>query len=53
MRRGFTLLEVLIAAIIHDEQVIIPRGHDRICVGDRVIVVSRPMGMDDISDILL
>jgi len=45
--------QVLIAAIIHEEQVIIPRGHDCIRVGDRVIVVSRPMGMGDISDILL
>lgn len=44
--------DVLIAAIIRDGQVIIPRGGDSIEVGDRVVVVSRVMALNDITDIL-
>ena len=43
---------VLIAALIRDGQVIIPRGADMIREGDRVVVVSRVMALNDISDIL-
>ena len=44
--------DVLIAALIRDGQVIIPRGADMIREGDRVVVVSRVMALNDISDIL-
>ena len=44
--------DILIAAIIRDGHVIIPRGSDRIHVGDHVIVVSRAKTVDDLSDIL-
>lgn len=44
--------DVLIAAIIRDGRVLIPRGGDTIEVGDRVIIVSRVMALNDIADIL-
>ncbi len=44
--------DVLIAAIIRRDKVIIPRGSDCITKGDHVVVVSRVMAMNDILDIL-
>ncbi len=44
--------DVLIAAIIRADKVIIPRGLDKILAGDRVVVVSRVKMMDDIADML-
>ncbi len=44
--------DVLIAAIIRQDKVIIPRGSDKILAGDRVVVVSRAKMLDDIADIL-
>ena len=43
---------VLVAAILRKKKVIIPRGNDRIAVGDRVVIVSEAMALHDISDIL-
>ena len=43
---------VLIAAIFRDETVIIPRGHDVIQAGDRVVVVSKLIGLEDVKEIL-
>ncbi len=43
---------VLIAAIIRNDKVIIPRGADVILEGDGVVVVSRVMALNDIADIL-
>lgn len=43
---------VLVAAIVRDGEVIIPRGYDMICVGDAVVVVSKITGLHDITDIL-
>ena len=43
---------VLVAAIVRDGQVIIPRGYDMIQTGDAVIVVSKITGLHDITDIL-
>lgn len=43
---------VLIAAILRDKRVIIPRGSDIIQAGDAVVIVSDLIGMNDISDIL-
>ncbi len=44
--------DVLIAAIIRQNKVIIPRGSDKILAGDRVVIVSRAKMMDDIADML-
>lgn len=44
--------DILIAAIIRENQVILPRGSDVIKSGDRVVVVSRAKVMDDIADML-
>ncbi len=44
--------DVLIGAIIHEGQVLIPRGHDVIHPGDRVIVVSKLLTLNDLADIL-
>ena len=44
--------DVLVAAIIRKDKVIIPRGSDVIQGGDRVVVVSRVKIMDDIADML-
>ena len=44
--------DILVAAIIRKDKVIIPRGMDVILAGDRVVVVSRAKMMDDIADML-
>ncbi len=44
--------DVLVAAILRDGAVIIPRGNDRIMTGDSVIIVSKLLALRDISDIL-
>lgn len=43
---------VLVAAIIRDQKVIIPRGQDIIMPNDSVVIVSKILGLHDISDIL-
>ena len=43
---------VLIATILRNNKVIIPRGYDNILPGDRVIVVSKHLALRDITDIL-
>ena len=43
---------VLIAAILRDKRVIIPRGHDTVEPGDRVVIVSGMMALHDITDVL-
>ena len=43
---------VLIAAVLRGGKAIIPRGHDEICPGDRVVIVSEMMALHDISDVL-
>lgn len=55
---GKTILElnlkknVLIAAILRDRKILTPRGSDIIQPGDSVVIVSKLLGMQDISDIL-
>ncbi len=44
--------DVLIAAILRKGAVIIPRGYDAIEPGDSVIVVSKHLGLKDITDVL-
>ncbi len=44
--------DVLIAAILREDNVIIPRGSDVIMPGDSVVIVSKFLGMQDITDIL-
>ena len=43
---------VLISAITRDGDVIIPRGNDELRLGDAVVVVSRAMSLNDITDII-
>lgn len=43
---------VLVAAILRGNKVIIPRGSDAIAAGDRVVIVSGVMDLHDISDVL-
>lgn len=43
---------VLIAAILREKTVIIPRGHDIIQAGDAVVIVSESIALNDISDVL-
>ncbi len=43
---------VLVAAILRDKKVIIPRGGDMIKSGDAVVIVSNHLGLHDITDIL-
>ena len=45
--------DILVAAIIRDGKVLIPRGSDVITAGDRVVVVTRAKAIDGIADILL
>lgn len=44
---------VLIAGIFRNGKSIIPRGHDKIQAGDSVIVVSKHLGFNDITEILI
>ncbi|MBR1971407.1 MAG: Trk system potassium transporter TrkA [Clostridia bacterium] len=43
---------LLIACIVRDGDPIIPRGSDKIIVGDTVIVITTNLGFNEISDIL-
>lgn len=43
---------VLVAAILRNNKVIIPHGQDAITAGDSVVIVSKTLGLEDISDIL-
>ncbi|MBR2459685.1 MAG: Trk system potassium transporter TrkA [Clostridia bacterium] len=63
IREGFTALNtpisqlslkdnVLIASIIRNNKVIIPRGNDVILPGDAVVIVSKTLALHDITDIL-
>ncbi len=45
--------DVLVAAILRDGEIIIPRGNDVIAPGDSVIIVSKLLALRDISDTLL
>ena len=44
--------DVLIASISRGNEVIIPRGHDVINAGDTVVIVSKQLGLHDVTDIL-
>ena len=44
--------DVLVAAILRGDKVIIPHGQDMILPGDAVVIVSKLLGFDDISDII-
>lgn len=44
--------DILIAAILREDRVIIPRGQDVFMPGDKVIVVSKNLALTDITDIL-
>ena len=44
--------DVLVASITRDKQVIIPRGQDSIQTGDAVVIVSKHLGLHDISEVL-
>ena len=44
--------DVLVASITRDGQVIIPRGQDCIQTGDAVVIVSKRLGLQDITDVL-
>lgn len=43
----------LVACIIRNNEVIIPDGNSRICLGDNVIVVTTHKNFDDLSDIFI
>lgn len=43
---------VLVAAILRDKKVMIPRGPDSIQIGDAVVIISNHLAVHDISDIL-
>lgn len=43
---------ILVAAILRDKKVMIPRGHDCLKIGDSVIIVSSQLALHDITDIL-
>ena len=44
--------DVLVASIKRDKQVIIPRGNDVIQAGDAVVIVTKNIGLSDITDVL-
>jgi trk system potassium uptake protein TrkA len=44
---------VLIASILRDGDIIIPKGQDCIQAGDAVVIVSKHLGLRDVRDVLL
>ncbi|MBP3434682.1 MAG: NAD-binding protein, partial [Clostridia bacterium] len=44
--------DVLIASITRGDTVIVPRGHDVIQAGDAVVIVSKQIGLHDVTDVL-
>ena len=44
---------ILVAAIARDDKIIIPGGNTTMQQGDRVVVVSRSIGLQDLTDILV
>ena len=44
--------DVLVASIKRDKQVIIPRGNDVIKAGDAVVIVTKNIGLSDITEFL-
>ncbi len=42
----------LVAGIIRNREIIIPRGKDKMHVGDSVVVVTTTLGLKDISDVI-
>lgn len=44
--------DVLVASIKRDKQVIIPRGNDVIKAGDAVVIVTKNIGLSDITEVL-
>ncbi len=44
--------DVLIASISRGNEVIIPRGNDVIQAGDAVVIVSKHLGLQDVTDVL-
>ncbi len=45
--------DVLVASILRDKSVIIPHGRDTIQAGDSVVIVSKILGLNDISEIVM
>lgn len=43
---------LIVALIVRNGKVMIPRGNDAIEVGDSIVIVTKQTGFDDISDIL-
>ena len=43
---------VLVASIMREGKVIIPRGYDKIQQGDAVVIVTNHLALHDITDIL-
>lgn len=43
---------ILIASITRGEEVIVPRGNDTLQAGDSVVVVSKQIGLHDVTDVL-
>ena len=44
--------DVLIASIVRDNTVIIPRGQDVIQAGDAVVIINKGLRLEDVSDVL-
>lgn len=44
--------DVLIASITRGDKVIVPRGNDVIEAGDSVVIVSKQIGLNDVTDVL-
>lgn len=44
---------VLIATIVRREEIIVPHGHDKLMLGDRVIVVARSLTLSSLDDIVI
>jgi trk system potassium uptake protein TrkA len=44
--------DVLVASITRNGEVIIPRGQDCIQTGDAVVIVSKHLGLQDVTDVL-
>lgn len=43
---------VLVASILRGGKVIIPHGNDVLCAGDAVVIVTKHLGLQDVTDVL-
>jgi trk system potassium uptake protein TrkA len=42
-------LDAIVGAVLHDEQLTVPKGETQVSVGDRVVVFTLPNALDSVE----